>query len=237
MIDPKDSSPIPAGDGDDARGHARAVGAAIAVDVASELADPLRALRDRLAILVDSIDKHVALSTGPAPYPWKPLQLLRQDLADAYLQTRQMARLAGDFMGAVEAIGAPIADLDVNRAVEAAVNLVSYRVGGRSEVFVDLGQVPPARGAAGELLLAVAQLVLVCAESAARVDGSALSVRTRREDDRVVVSIADNGGGAPAAATAACAHVAAMAARAGGSFDGTSPEGQGSAFELRLPVA
>jgi signal transduction histidine kinase len=224
-------------DEEDARRHARAVGASIAVDVASELAEPLRALRDRLAILVDGIDKHVALSTGPTPYPWKPLQMLRQDLADAYLQTRQMARLAGDFTRALGAIGAPIGELDVNKEVEAAVNLVAYRIGPRTEMFVDLGQLPPCRGAAGELMLAVAQLVVVCAESAARVDGSAVSIRTRREDDRVAISVADNGGGAPDSAGAACSHVAAVAARAGGSFDGTSPEGQGSAFELRLPIA
>jgi signal transduction histidine kinase len=237
MADPPSTETPPAVDDDEARRHARAVGASIAVDVASELAEPLRALRDRLAILVDGIDKHVALSTGPAPYPWKPLQLLRQDLADAYLQTRQMARLAGDFMRALGAIGAPIGELDVNKEVEAAVNLVAYRVGPRTEIFVDLGHVPPCRGAAGELMLAVAQLVVVCAESAARVDGSALSIRTRREDDRVAVTVSDNGGGAPDAAAAAVSHVAAVAARAGGSFDGASHVEQGSVFELRLPVA
>lgn len=238
MAEPTSTDPPPVVvDEDEARRHARAVGASIAVDVASELAEPLRALRDRLAILVDGIDKHVALSTGPAPYPWKPLQLLRQDLADAYLQTRQMARLAGDFMRALGAIGAPVGELDVNKEVEAAVNLVAYRVGPRTEIFVDLGHVPPCRGAAGELMLAVAQLVVVCAESAARVDGSALSVRTRREDDRVAITVADNGGGAPEAAGAAVSHVAAVAARAGGSFDGASHAEQGSVFELRLPVA
>lgn len=222
---------------EDARQHARAVGAIIAADITDELAQPLRDLRDRLGILVDGIDRHVALSTGPTPYPWKQLQLLRQDVADAYLEARRMARLAGDLMMAMRAIGSPVTELDVNREVEAAVNMVSYRVGARTEMFLDLGQVPPARASAGELMLAVAQLVLVCAESAARVDGSALSIRTRGEDDRVVIYVADNGGGAAEASAVACAHVGAVAARAGGTFDGTSQEGQGSAFELRLPVA
>ena len=228
----------PSGDrDDDARTHARAVGAAIAADVTREMAEPLRDLRDRLALVVDTIDKHVAMSTGPTPYPWKALQLLRQDLADAYLQTAQMARLAGDLVMAIGAVGAPLTEIEVNRDVESAVHLASYRVGPRTELFVDLGQIPHARAASGELMLAVAQLILVCAESAARVDGSALSIRTRQEDDRVVIHVADNGGGATESAAAACAHVAAVAARAGGSFDGTSQDGKGSAFELRLPVA
>jgi C4-dicarboxylate-specific signal transduction histidine kinase len=221
----------------DGTAHARAVGASIAADITDELAGPLRDLRDRLGVLVDGIDRHVALSTGPTPYPWKQLQLLRQDVADAYLEARRMARLAGDLMMAMRAIGSPVVDLDVNREVEAAVNMVSYRVGPRTEMFVDLGQVPPGRASTGELMLAVAQLVLVSAESAARVDGAALSIRTRSEGDRVIVYVGDNGGGAPGAAAVACAHVAALAARAGGSFDGTSQDGQGSAVELRLPVA
>jgi signal transduction histidine kinase len=223
------------GPGDDE--HAKAVGAAIAVDVARELAPPLGELRDRLALLVDTLDRHVALSTGPTPYPWAGLQELRQALAHAYLTCAGMSRLAGTLATALASVGAPIGVIDVNHEVEGAVHVASHRLAASTELLVDTGSVPPARGAPGELTLAVAQLVLVCAESAARVPGSSLSVRTRAEDDQVVVTVADNGGGAPAAAGPALAHVAAVVARAGGSCDGTSEDGHGSAFELRLPAA
>src|SRR6478735_3882872 len=67
-------------------------GGEIAVDVAHQLTDPVRALRDRLGLLVDHLERHVANATGPTPYPWRSLQTLRQDLAAAYLEATQLAR-------------------------------------------------------------------------------------------------------------------------------------------------
>ena len=51
----------------------------VAVEVAHQLAEPVRALRDRLGLVVDHLERHVANSTGPSPYPWRSLQALRQD--------------------------------------------------------------------------------------------------------------------------------------------------------------
>ena len=221
------------------REHARMVGAVIAAEVAAEMAPPLGELRDRLGLIVERLDRHVALSTGPTPFPWNEVQAIRQTLAQAYLTCAGVARLAGELSLALAAVGAPMGVVDVDHEIEGAVHLASRRLAASTELLVDTGSVPPARGAPGELMLAVAQLVLVCADSAARVEGSALSVRTRHDAaaGQVVVMVADNGGGAPDAAGPALAHVAAVARRAGGSCVGTSQEGMGSAFELRLPVA
>ncbi|HTJ41803.1 MAG TPA: hypothetical protein VL463_06885 [Kofleriaceae bacterium] len=221
------------------REHARMVGAVIAGEVAAEMAPPLGELRDRLGLIVDTLDRHVALSTGPTPFPWNALQQLRQQLAQAYLTCASVARLAGELSLALAAVGAPMGTVEVDHEVEGAVHLSSRRLASTTELLVDTGSVPPARGAPGELMLAVAQLVLVCADSAAKVAGSALSVRTRYDaaTNTVVIMVADNGGGAPDAAGPALAHVAAVASRAGGSCVGTSQEGMGSAFELRLPAA
>ena len=56
------------------------------IEIARQLAEPVRALRDRLGLVVDHLERHVATSTGPTPYPWRSLQTLRQDLAAAYLE-------------------------------------------------------------------------------------------------------------------------------------------------------
>src|SRR5689334_25425155 len=64
----------------------------IAVEVARDVAEPIRALRDRLGLVVDHLERHVATSTGPTPYPWRSLQSLRQELAAAYLEATQLAR-------------------------------------------------------------------------------------------------------------------------------------------------
>ena len=228
------------------RGWARRAAGEVAGDVAAELAAPLADLRDRLAMLVDRIDRHVAQATGPVPYPWKALQAMRQDLASAYLDTTSLARLAGDLIGAVGVLGQPAVAVDVERHVEAAVSLARHRIGSRTELLIDVGAVPLVMAPLGELVLAMARMIAVCAISADLSDRASLSVRTRAEpsgrDDGdgpprwVVIAAVDNGGGAAAEAAELTATLAPFAQRLGGSFDGTSQAEQGSVFELRLPA-
>ena len=40
----------------------------VAMEVARQLTDPVRALRDRLGLVVDHLERHVATSTGPTPH-------------------------------------------------------------------------------------------------------------------------------------------------------------------------
>src|SRR5688500_16382933 len=101
----------------------------VAVDVAAELAAPLADLRDRLAMLADRIDRHVAYQTGPEPYPWKQLQALRQDLASAYLETTSMSQLASDLGATIASLGTGPVDIDdLGHLVEAGVHLARHRI-------------------------------------------------------------------------------------------------------------
>lgn len=223
-------------DDDDLNRWARVAAGEVAVDVAAELAAPLADLRDRLAMLADRIDRHVAYQTGPEPYPWKQLQALRQDLAGAYLETTSMSRLASDLGATIAALGAVAVEIDdVERLVEAAVQLARHRLGPGTELLVDVGPVPSVRAPAGELTLAVAKMIAVCAASAHPVERSALSVRCRLEPEGVVIAASDNGRGVPDAAAELIGVLAPFAQRLGGSFDGHSQPEQGSIFELRLP--
>src|SRR5262245_33592871 len=72
--------------------HSHGIAGEVAVDVARQLAEPVRALRDRLGLVVDHLERHVATATGPTPYPWRSLQALRQDLGAAYLEVTTIAR-------------------------------------------------------------------------------------------------------------------------------------------------
>lgn len=225
-----------AADDDDLTRWARAAAGDVAVDVAVELAAPLADLRDRLAMLADRIDRHVAYQTGPEPYPWKQLQALRQDLASAYLETTSMSRLASDLGATIAMLGAgPVEITDLGHLVEAGVQLARHRIGPRTELLIDIGSVPAVHAPAGVLTLAVAKMIAVCARSADPVERSALSVRCRLEADGVVITASDNGSGAPEAAAELTAILAPFAQRLGGTFDGHSQAGQGSVFELRLP--
>ena len=218
----------------------QAVAGVLSSGVARELALPLRELRENLALMVETLDRYTAEARGPTPYPWKSLQTLRQELADSYLLSRTIARLASDLADGVSARDAPIGPVEVNRQVEAALALSRHRITSATEVFVDLGSVPSIDAVHGEIMLGVAKMLMACAESAAAVDGSAISIKTRRDSDgvgdMVVVYIADNGRGHPGAAVAVHALVGPLAARFGGTFEGTSEEGAGSVYELRIPA-
>jgi len=226
-----------AADDDPVKRWPREAAGDVAVDVAAELAAPLASLRDRLALLVDRIDRHVAVQTGPEPYPWKQLQALRQDLAAGYLQLTQMAQLAVDLAHTLDALGAAAVEIDdVEHHVEAAVHLARHRLGAGTELLVDVGHVPPVWAPVGELTLAVARMIAACAASAALIDRASLSVRCREEEGGwVVISTVDNGGGAPALASALTATLGPFAVAIGGTFDGASEPGKGSWFELRIP--
>lgn len=213
----------------------------LAGGVAGEISRPLRALRQSLAVIVERLDRYVVEAPGPAPYPWKSLQSLRQELADVYLLSRELARLASDLHESMTGAEGELQPVDVNKQVEAALNLARHRLGEHTEVFVDLGSLPPVCAVAGELALAVAALILCCAESCAAREGSAVSVKTYREraeeGESVVISVADNGAGIAGMAASAEHAVGPTMARLGGSFEGVSEPEQGSVFELRIPVS
>ena len=203
----------------------------VAVEVTRQIADPLRGLRDRLGLVVDHIERYVATSTGPTPYPWRSLQTLRQDLAAAYLEATQLARRIEELDRAL-ADGAPDW-FDLSLAVDLGIRLAGHHLGPGIELLIDLGNAPPARGIPGTLALVVAQLVAVCAESARHAAGSSLTVRVWSEQDWAVVTIADNGGGSPRAF-----EVGELAREIVAPWDAiidtASDEGRGVAFELRL---
>lgn len=218
----------------------QAVAGILASSVTGELARPLRELREILAIMVEALDRHLREAEGPTPYPWKSLQLLRQELSNAYLLSRETARMASDLYETLEASDDEIVPLDANRHIEAAIALVRHRVSGHTELFVDLGSLPPVHAAAGEFTLAVAKMLLACVESASACEGSAISVKSRVDPGdgvgSVVIYVADNGIGVPAAAASVIRALTPIMLRLGGQFDGVSEPGQGSAYECRLPL-
>jgi signal transduction histidine kinase len=210
---------------------ARTLAGDIAVDVARQLADPVRALRDRLGLVVDHIERHVAVSTGPTPYPWRSLQTLRQDLAAAYLEATSLARQIEELDRALD--DTPADWFDVAGAVELGVHLAGHHLTSGLELLIDLGHTPPARGTPGTLALIVAQLVGVSARSARDLPGSTLSVRVMADGPWVLIAIADNGAGSPRAG--ALGELARELITGWGAIvDATSVPGAGCVFELRL---
>jgi len=203
----------------------------VAVEVAHQLAEPVRALRDRLGLVVDHLERHVATSTGPSPYPWRSLQALRQDLAAAYLEATTLARRLDELDRALH--DDPPAWFDPAAAVELGVHLAGHQLGAGIEVLIDLANTPPVRGVPGALALLVAQLVAVSARSARDLPGSTLSIRVTPEADSALVAIADNGAGSARAASLGDL-ARGIIGPWGGTVDAASVPGAGCTFELRL---
>lgn len=238
---------------DDKRGD---VAGRVALEIARQLAEPVRSLRDRLGLVVDMLERHVATSTGPAPYPWRSVQALRQDLGGAYLEATALARRVDELDRALG--DGEVGWFDLAAAVDLGIRLASHLLAGPAgdgvagpasgaaaklqdgerepagfELLVDLGDTPPARGTPGTLALLVAHLVAACARSARALPGSTLSVRVGSDGPWACVLIADNGAGserAPELGELARDLVAPW----GASGEAVSEPGQGLAFELRL---
>ncbi len=167
----------------------------VAISVALAATQPLREVCDRLALLVDGLERFVTSSTGPTPYPYKSLQTLRNDVTDAYLQASVAARRLVDLESALAA-DRSLGTLDVRREVELGVSLAQHHVDRATELLVDVVEVPLARGNRGVLALAVAQLLALCAVSAQQQAGSTITVRVATvAAQRVMVVVADNGVG------------------------------------------
>lgn len=220
---------------------ALAAAGSLAGGVSSELDVPLRELREGLAVIIEILDLHLNTNFGPAPFPWSETKALRERVAQAYLTGRKVARLNGDLGYAINSYGQRPEVADVNTLVEIACNLTRHRMSASTELFIDLGKVPGTRVVPGEIVLLLARLLTIAADSAHDVQGAAISVKTRCEpvDDgqEIAIYVADSGSGAPqqvAFATVLGQHVAQ---ELGGSFVGESQTGAGSVFELRMPVA
>jgi signal transduction histidine kinase len=209
----------------------RRVAGEVAADVARQLAEPVRALRDRLGLVVDHLERHVATSTGPTPYPWRSLQALRQDLGATYLEATTLARRLDELDRALD--DDPPGWFDLATSVDLGIRLANHHLHAGIELLIDLGSTPLVRGTAGTLALIVAQLIAACAKSARELPGSALSVRTSIDGPWALVTIADNGSGSDRVLELGDL-ARELVAPWGASVDAASEPGQGCAFELRL---
>jgi hypothetical protein len=195
---------------------------ALASGVTSELHGPLRQIRESLAVLVETLDHHFAEATGPVPYPWAATKALRERLAETYLLCRSVTRTTSDLARAVATARGPVESIDPNKLVEQAAALARHRFGEERELDIDAGEVPAVRAPAGELLLLLATLL---GEAASAAPGR-LAVRTRREEELVVVQVSIARASPP---------LAALGLRVLAPIGGELVEA-GDAVEIRLPV-
>jgi PAS domain S-box-containing protein len=154
--------------------------------------------------------------------------------------------------------GASLTPVDINRVVQTALTLTGAELRRRAHVKVDLGDLPLVPGQFASLGQVFVNLLLNASqaieEAGPRGGGHELSVTSAREGECIVVRVRDTGVGIPPAlksrifdpffttrATGGAGLGLAIAfdlvRRVGGDIRVTSAPGEGSLFEVVLPVA
>jgi len=211
----------------------------LAREVSAELVRPLRGLRETLAFAVEKLDLHMGSAKGPASLPWQEVDKLRQQLADAYLQCRELTRLASELADVARDSSVRVEAVDMHKVVDHALNLARHKFAANTQVYVDHGAMPLVRASPRLLVLALVSALAAAAESAAGGQVASVSITTRCEPEpgeSVLVSISDDGGGAQAATQLALAIGVEAAEISGGRFTASSESAKGCLFELRLPT-
>lgn len=229
-----------ASDRSDAERAFLAAAGGLASGVAAQLGAPLREIRDSLAVMVETLDRHFMEASGPLPYPWSETKALRERIAEAYLLSRGVTRLTTDLARALSTQRGAPESADVNQLVEQGIALARHRIGEDSELVIDLGELPPVRLVPGEVVLLLAWLLVLAGDAARAAPGSALSIATRRDraDDgtgRVIVRIEAEGGAREGHGLAD--EVAALGRRILAPAGGELVSPGSASFEIRLAVA
>lgn len=155
----------------------------------------------------------------------------------------------------------PPAPVDLNDCVRATLTLSQNEYRDVATVETDLAELPPVKGWSGELNLALLTVVVNAAHAVgetARATGAAgrITVKTRRDGREAVVAISDTGPGIPVTIQHrifdpffttkgpghGTGHGLSMARtiiveRHGGKLTFQSTPGQGTTFEVRLPLS
>ncbi len=137
--------------------------------------------------------------------------------------------------------------VDLNRVVESAITVAHNQCKYVAEVQAELGDVPNVNGHASDMARAVLHLLINAAQATGEVTRQSgqkgvIRVRTAREQDRAVLTIADRGAGMAGAVDASTHQGGALAAaraivdRLGGDLTFSSEPGRGTTCCVRLPL-
>lgn len=174
--------------------------------------------------------------------------------ADGAMRIASVVRLLSTFSRS-DAVGSD--DVDVLRAIQAAIRLASHQIGGNARLREALVPVPRVRGNEGRLAQVVLNLLVNAAQALTSSPSSNAEIRiaTRSEDATVVIEVSDSGPGVDLALlekifepffTTKPAGMGTglglsisrdIVVAMGGSLTVESVVGHGSTFSIRLPVA
>jgi signal transduction histidine kinase len=225
----------------------------LAQGVVAELERPLGAVYAHLRSIIEDIDRETYRQGGRAPLPRATADKIRDLCGDAFLEVEHIARLAKDLRRLAPSEQSAKVGADVNLLVESALNLARHRLHPNAEVQTDYGALPEIACYPDRLVQAFANLLVNAAE-AVRGRGE-IFVRTARRDERIVVEVSDSGIGIAEPDVArifdpffttkrsndgpglGLAIVREVVTEHGGEVTVESAPGEGTRFEILLPVS
>ncbi|MEO8061189.1 MAG: ATP-binding protein [Pseudomonadota bacterium] len=242
----------------------------LAAGVAHEINTPIQFLNDSVSFisegvteLLEYIDKlHAAMA--PKPEADEDVEYLREELppaltrvADGLSRIAEIVRSMKDFSHADQN---EMSQVDVNRAVNSTLVIARSEYRMVADLETEFGTLPSITCHGGQINQVVLNLVVNAAHAIADVIKDSggrgkITVKTAVENNHVVISIADTGGGIPAhiranifepffttkevgRGTGQGLSIARGVIKAhGGTLDFATDMGKGTTFFVRLPIA
>ena len=256
----------------------------LAAGVAHEINTPLQFVSDSVAFVAEAqrdLDTLIAryrsalreLADGSqAPLLLAQLEELEQELDLEYALEKVPAALQRSLDGLkrvgviVRSLkefshpGQQLSQIDLNRAVENTLTIAAHEYKAAADVSTELAELPPVTCCVGEINQALLNVVVNAAHAVAERHRHSeakghIWVRTALDEDHVVISVRDDGGGIPAAiqdkifdpffttkevgkGTGQGLAIARAALQShGGSLRFETEPGQGTTFFMRFPIA
>jgi signal transduction histidine kinase/ActR/RegA family two-component response regulator len=212
----------------------------LAAGIAHEINNPLFVITGNLELASSLVPQKARTLLDKALKAAERIRRIVFDMRQFYLPVSHAAR---------------VAPVDINTLVASSVQIVSLQPAFRTVSFVkDLGDgLTPVVGDDNQLLQVLTQLLLNAAQAMPK--GGIITVRTREQDGRVVLTVADTGVGIPRENLArvfdpffttkqdwmgtglGLSVSYTIVKNHGGAIELDSEEGRGSTFTVRLPVA
>jgi len=243
----------------------------LAAGVAHEINTPIQYLNDSVSFIRDGVGELLAYIdelhkvTDARPGSSEDVDYMREELPPALTRVAEGLSRITEIVRSMKVFShadqSEMSDVDLNCAVNSTLVVARSEYRDVADVETDLGEIPRVTCHGGQINQVVLNLVVNAAHAIGDVikkggPRGRIVVRTREEGGRVVISIADTGGGIPEAIRA---HIFdpffttkevgrgtgqglsvsrnVVVKGHGGELDFTTEPGKGTTFFVRLPIA
>jgi two-component system, cell cycle sensor histidine kinase and response regulator CckA len=217
----------------------------------------LQVMRVVLADRIGALQAERLLTSVGLPATTEPVDELTERTRDAYVGAQRVRDIVRDLrtFSNIETEDATLGPVQVESALEVALNLACHHIKYKARIRRDLSETPRAQAEEGRLSQVLLNLLVNAAQAPDGPDAKQVLLRSYLREDQVVVEVSDNGAGIAAGDlsrvfdpffTTKCAGEGSGLGLAisreivrsfGGDLECESTPGQGATFRVCLPIA